>query len=109
MRALENGTSGETREATGLRRICRKTAADANKSMCKSSEPHQKGTCAVGEYANQACVPEMRAHNLGNTSCSKLMVIGESVSFDCSLNELQQYLSVHLKPGNIFLLLLFFS
>lgn len=39
-----------------------------------------KGTCAVREYANQCCVPKIRAHNLEDISCSTLMVIGESVS-----------------------------
>lgn len=63
-----------------------------------------EGTCAVGEYANQGCVPKIRAHNLEDVSCSTLMVTGESVSSDCCLkDECLQRLSAHLKSENIFL------
>lgn len=39
------------------------------------------------EYANQGCVPKIRAHNLEDISCSTLTVIGESVSSDCPLKD----------------------
>lgn len=61
-----------------------------------------EGTSAVGVYANQGCVPKIRAHNLEDISRSTLMAIGESVSSDyCLKDEYLQCLSVHLKSGNI--------
>lgn len=70
---------------------------------CANYPNATKGTCAVGEYANQGCVPKIRAHNSEDIPCSSLMVIGESVSSDCCLkdpsvlsSEFLQCLSVHL-------------
>lgn len=123
-RAVDERCKGRRKEwegwrAAGLRRsnwtlVLLNLRYDCNESANmdqRANHPNTtKGTCAAGEYANQGCVPKIRAHNLEDISCSTLMVIGESVSSDCCLkDESQQSFSVYLKSESIFLFSFWFG